>query len=101
MTNYLEKSSKVGQGAWAAKAIYDLTVTALLKNQFNEVEEFIGVFNIISGDFGGEAAARKLRSAANLLSTYGNQKQLASSPPLKKLRRQRPPYIYTASQTIN
>ncbi len=77
MTNYLEKYSKVGQGAWAAKALYDLTVTALLKNQFNEVEEFIGIFNRISGDFGGEAAARKLRSAANLLSTYGNQKQLA------------------------
>ena len=77
MKKYLEKYSKVGQGAWTTKALYDVTVTALLNNQFNEVEEFLGIFNIICGDFGGEAAARKLRSAANLLSTHGKQKELA------------------------
>jgi hypothetical protein len=77
MKNYLDKYSKVGYGAWSAKALYDLTVTSLLKKQFNEVEEFLDVFNIVCGDFGGEAASRKMRSASSLLHRHGYQEELA------------------------
>lgn len=73
----LEKYSRVGKGAWTAKAFYDLVVTALLNNQFEEVEEFLEVFDLICADFGGEAAFRKLKSAANILEVYGKQSQLA------------------------
>lgn len=77
MKPYLEKYSKVGHGAWSAKALYDVAVTALLNKDFNEVVEFLNVFNLVCGDFGGEAASRKMRNAANLIGTYGGQKELA------------------------
>ena len=77
MRSNLKKYAKVGCGAWTAKALYDITVTALLNNEFSEVEEIINVFPLISGNFGGDAAFRKLRKAASLISTYGGPKNLA------------------------
>jgi hypothetical protein len=77
MDSNLDKYSKVGQGAWAAKALYDVVVTCLLNNRFQEVEDFLSVFDEVCADFGGEAASRKLKNAANLLGRHGNQKRLA------------------------
>ncbi|MEI6428969.1 MAG: hypothetical protein WCO45_11385 [Pseudanabaena sp. ELA607] len=77
MEKYLDKYVKVGQGAWAAKALYDEVVTALLTQQFSEVKGFTEVFDAICGDFGGEAAYIKLQKAANLLAKNSDQDELA------------------------
>lgn len=77
MQNYIEKYVKVGQGAWAAKALYDETVTSLLNQYFDDLEGFINNFHLIGGEFGGEAAFRKLKKAANILVNYGKQRELA------------------------
>lgn len=67
MEKYLDKYMKIGQGAWAAKALYDQVVTALLTQQFSDIKGFLEVFELICDNFGGEAAYIKLQKAANLL----------------------------------
>ncbi|MCC3410284.1 MULTISPECIES: hypothetical protein [unclassified Microcoleus] len=77
MEKYIEQYSKVGQGAWTAKAFYDEAVTSLLNQQFDNLEGFLEIFYLICGEFGGEAAARKLQKAANLLLNYGQQQEMS------------------------
>lgn len=77
MKKYIEKYSKVGQGAWTAKAFYDEAVTSLLNQQFDNLEGFLEIFYLICGEFGGEAASRKLEKAANLLLNYGRQQKMS------------------------
>lgn len=77
MEKYIEKYSKVGQGAWTAKAFYDEAVTSLLNQQFDNIEGFLEIFYLICGEFGGEAASRKLQKAANLLLNYGQQQEMS------------------------
>lgn len=76
MEKYIAKYAKVGQGAWAVKALYDETVTALLTQNFSDIQGFIEVFDLICGDFGGKAAYLKLQKAANLLALYSTQSEL-------------------------
>ncbi|MDY6782871.1 MAG: hypothetical protein SW833_10050 [Cyanobacteriota bacterium] len=73
----IDKYYKVGRGAWTSKAIYDMTVTALMNNDFRDLEEFLSIFDRICDNFGGEAASRKLKKAAYLVDIYGNKKELA------------------------
>ncbi|HAT13229.1 MAG TPA: hypothetical protein DD001_23050 [Microcoleaceae bacterium UBA10368] len=77
MEKYIEKYSKVGQGAWTAKAFYDEAVTSLLNQEFDNLEGFLKIFYLICGEFGGEAASRKLQKAANLLLNYGQQQEMS------------------------
>ncbi|MEG3876852.1 hypothetical protein QT972_05650 [Microcoleus sp. herbarium7] len=77
MENYIEKYSKVGQGAWTAKAFYDEVVTSLLNQKFDDVEGFLEIFYLICGGLGGEAASRKLQKAANLLLNYAQQQEMS------------------------
>ncbi len=77
MEKYIAKYNKVGQGAWAVKALYDETVTALLTQNFSDIKGFIEVLDSICGDFGGEAAYLKLQKAANLLALYSTHSELA------------------------
>jgi len=77
MEKYIEKYSKVGHGAWTAKAFYDEAVTSLLNQQFDNIEGFLEIFYLICGEFGGEAASRKLQKAANLLLNYGQQQEMS------------------------
>ncbi|TAD92431.1 MAG: hypothetical protein EA000_02355, partial [Oscillatoriales cyanobacterium] len=77
MEKYIEQYSKVGQGAWTAKAFYDEAVTSLLNQQFDNLEGFLEIFYLICGEFGGEAASRKLQKAANLLLNYGQQQEMS------------------------
>ncbi|KAB8318309.1 hypothetical protein SD81_016860 [Tolypothrix campylonemoides VB511288] len=67
MSRKIDEYRKVGVGAWAAKALYDETVTALLLNNFTDLRQFIDVFPEICKDYGGTAAALKLEKAAKLL----------------------------------
>jgi hypothetical protein len=77
MEKYIEKYSKVGHGAWTAKAFYDEAVTSLLNQQFDNLEGFLEIFYLICGEFGGEAASRKLEKAANLLLNYCRQQEMS------------------------
>ena len=77
MEKYIEQYSKVGQGAWTAKAFSDEAVTSLLNQQFDNLEGFLEIFYFICGEFGGEAASRKLQKAANLLLNYGQQQEMS------------------------
>ncbi|TAF62853.1 MAG: hypothetical protein EAZ59_22530 [Oscillatoriales cyanobacterium] len=65
MEKYIEQYSKVGQGAWTAKAFYDEAVTSLLNQQFDNLEGFLEIFS------------RKLQKAANLLLNYGQQQEMS------------------------
>jgi len=62
-----EKYKKVGVGAWAAKALYDETVTALLINNFDNLTLFVNLFPEICQNYGGISASKKLENAAQLL----------------------------------
>jgi hypothetical protein len=62
-----EKYKKVGVGAWAAKALYDETVTALLINNFDNLTLFVNLFPEICQNYGGSSASKKLENAAQLL----------------------------------
>lgn len=77
MEKYIKKYSKVGQGAWTAKALYDEVVTSLLSKEFDNIAVFLDIFNSICGDFGGKAASSKLKKAANLLLNYGQQQEMS------------------------
>jgi hypothetical protein len=63
----IKKYKKVGVGAWAAKALYDETVTALLMNDFDNLRLFVNLFPEICQNYGGIAASSKLKNAAQLL----------------------------------
>lgn len=78
MNKYNNNYRKVGLGAWTAKAFYDDAVTAILTQDFQHIEEFLSVFQAICGDFGGEAAYKKLQRAANLIAKYGQRRELAN-----------------------
>ncbi|HBL11392.1 MAG TPA: hypothetical protein DD379_08295 [Cyanobacteria bacterium UBA11162] len=72
----VEKYKKVGVGAWAAKALYDETVTALLINNFDDLRLFVNLFPQICQKYGGLSASKKLENAAQLL-RHNNQDDLA------------------------
>ena len=74
MLEKLEEYSKVGVGAWAAKALYDETVTALLLNNFTDLQQFVDAFPEICKEYGGIAASRKLEKAAKLLEHHSKHK---------------------------
>jgi hypothetical protein len=77
MNKYIEHYSKVGLGAWTAKALYDDAVTGILTQNFDNFEKFLANFPVICGDFGGEAASKKIERAGNLLLKYGKRQELA------------------------
>lgn len=76
MSGKIPEYRKVGVGAWAAKALYDETVTALLLKDFSDLQQFVNLFPEICKDHGGIAASRKLEKAAKLL-TNSSQNNLA------------------------
>lgn len=90
MSGKIAKYKKVGVGAWAAKALYDETVTALLLDEFTDVQQFVDAFPEICQNYGGTAASRKLEKAANLLTNNAYHKLASKYLELAENLREKP-----------